>query len=153
LSLWRKNSAKRLRVVMLRQLPSSPVAAVYHLQPPCSCIESAPATLLPGEHLDSWRTQANYTCALREDRSPESESQKGFHTAFMGYLFQLCAWQTRVRSGKVVDAEASLQMQMHGGGVVGAVGWTLLSHHGWGVSFLPFYQDIFSYSEANETFF
>ena len=33
-----------------------------------------------------------------------------------------------MRSGKVVDAEASLQMQMHGGGVVGAVGWTLLSH-------------------------
>ena len=50
-----------------------------------------------------------------------------------------------MRSGKAVDAEASLQKQMCGEGVVGAVGWTLLSHHGWGLSFLPFYQDIFSY--------
>ena len=32
------------------------------------------------------------------------------------------------------------------GEVVGAVGWTLLSHHGWGFSFLPFHQDIFSYN-------
>ena len=53
---------------------------------------------------------------------------------------------TGVRSGKVVDAETSLQKQMCGGGVFGAVGWTLLSHHGRGLSFLLFYRDIFSYS-------
>ena len=50
-----------------------------------------------------------------------------------------------MRTGKVIDAETSLQKQMCGGGVVGAVGWTLLSHHGRGLSFLPFYRDIFSY--------
>ena len=44
-----------------------------------------------------------------------------------------------MRTGKVIDAETSLQKQMCGGGVVGAVGWTLLSHHGWGLFFLPFY--------------
>ena len=32
-----------------------------------------------------------------------------------------------------------------GEGWLGAVGWTSLSHHGWGLSFLPFYRDIFSY--------
>ena len=35
-----------------------------------------------------------------------------------------------------------------GEGWLGAVGWTLLSHHGQGLSFLPFYRDIFSYSTA-----
>ena len=48
-----------------------------------------------------------------------------------------------MRSGKVVDAEASLQKQMGGGGVPRAVGWTLLSHHGQGLSLLPVYQVIF----------
>ena len=33
----------------------------------------------------------------------------------------LAGW-TGVTSGKVVDAETSLQKQMHGGGLVGAVG-------------------------------
>ena len=32
-----------------------------------------------------------------------------------------------------------------GEGCLGAVGWTLLSHHGQSLSFLPFYRDIFSY--------
>ena len=50
-----------------------------------------------------------------------------------------------MRTGKVIDAETSLQKQMWGGGVVGAVGWILLSHHGRGLSFLHFYRDIFSY--------
>ena len=72
--------------------------------------------------------------------------KEGFHKAFMGQFFWVHAWRTGVRSGKAVDAEASLQKQMCGEGVVGAVGWTLLSHHGWGLSFLPFYQDIFSYN-------
>ena len=48
--------------------------------------------------------------------------EEGFHKAFMGYLFRVHAWQTRVTSGKVVDVETSLQKQMCGGGVVGAVG-------------------------------
>ena len=56
----------------------------------------------------------------------------------LGYLDQ-------VTSGKVVDAEPNLQKQVCGGGVVGAVGWTLLSPHGPGLSFLHFYWDIFSY--------
>ena len=36
-----------------------------------------------------------------------------FHKAFMGYLFQVHAWKTRVRSGKVVDVEASLWKQAY----------------------------------------
>ena len=32
-----------------------------------------------------------------------------------------------------------------GEGWLRAVGWTLLSHHRQGLSFLPFYRDIFSY--------
>lgn len=50
--------------------------------------------------------------------------EEGFHKAFMGYVFQvpsLASW-TGVTSGKVVDAETNLQKQMHGGGLVGAVG-------------------------------
>ena len=42
-------------------------------------------------------------------------------------------------SGKVVDVETNLQKQMCGGGVVRAVGGTLLSHHGRGLSFLHFF--------------
>ena len=63
--------------------------------------------------------------------------EEGFHKAFMGYVFQVQAW-TGVTSGKVVDAETNLQKQMCGGEVVGAAGWTLHSHHGWGLSFLHF---------------
>ena len=36
--------------------------------------------------------------------------------------------------------------KMCGWGVVRAVGWTWLRHDGRGLSFLPFYQDIFSYN-------
>ena len=73
--------------------------------------------------------------------------KEGFHKAFYGLplLGPCLAGRTGVRSGKEVDAETSLQKQMCGGGVGGAVGWTLLGHHGWGLSFLPFYRDIFSY--------
>ena len=68
----------------------------------------------------------------------------------MGYLLQALAWLTGGRSGKVVDAEASLQEQMRGEGWLGAVGWTLLRVHGRGLSFLPFYWDSFSYTSSNQ---
>lgn len=51
------------------------------------------------------------------------------------------------RTGKVVDAEAGVQKRMRGGGWLGAAGWTLLWHHGRGVStflsghFLLHYKD------------
>ena len=45
--------------------------------------------------------------------------KEGFHKAFMGYLFQVHVWQTGVRSSKVANVEASLQKQVHGGGVAG----------------------------------
>ena len=43
--------------------------------------------------------------------------EEGFQKAFTGFLFQVPAWQTRVRSEKI-DAKASLWELMHGGGVV-----------------------------------
>ena len=49
---------------------------------------------------------------------PSLSPEEGFKKVFMGYLFWVCAWWTRVKSGKVVDMGASLQMQMHSGGVV-----------------------------------
>ena len=94
----------RAFLVLLRQLPSSPVpqrissgdspvSIVYQLQQLCGCSVSA---LLPSEqpskHLESRRTQVYYAGGLREDRSPESEPQRGFHKAFMSYLFQVRAW-------------------------------------------------------------
>ena len=89
-----------------------------------------------------------YASGLRGDCSPESEPRSRVSQGFYGLPppGPCSASQTRVTSGKVVDAETSLQEQMCGGGVVGAVGWTLLSHHGRGLSFLHFYWDIFSYN-------
>ena len=124
---------------MLQRISSgdSPVAVVYQLQQLCSCSVSA---LLPGEkpseHSESWRTQVYYASGLRRDRSPESEPGRRVSQGFYGLLLpgpSLAGW-TGVTSGKVVDAEASLQKQMCQGGVVGAVGWALLSHHGRGLS-------------------
>lgn len=68
----------------------------------------------------SWRTQVYYAGMLRQDRSPESEPGRRVSQGFYGLpLPGLClAGQTRVRSGKTAGAEASLQKQMHGGGVV-----------------------------------
>ena len=40
-----------------------------------------------------------------------------------------------------------------GEGWLGAVGWTLLSHHVQGLSFLPFYRDIFSYNPMSGDMF
>ena len=92
--------------------------------------------------------QVYYAGGLRGDRSPKSEPQRRVSQGFYGLALpgSCLAGQTRVRSSKGVDAETSLQKQMHEGGVVGAIGWTLLSHHGWGLSFLPFYRDISSYN-------
>ena len=49
--------------------------------------------------------------------------EEGFHKAFMGYFFRVHAWLVGPSDFRqVVDAETNLQKQMHGGGVVGAVG-------------------------------
>ena len=69
--------------------------------------------------------------------------KEGFSQGFYG--LPLAGSELVVRSGKVGNEETSLQKQMCGGGVVWAVGWTLLSHHGQGLSFLHFYWDSFSY--------
>ena len=121
---------------MLRQLPSSPalqrisssdslVAVVYQLQQLCGCSVSA---VLPGkkpsEHSESWRTQVYYAGGLRGDRSPESEPGRRVSQGFYGLRLpgpSMAGW-TGVTSCKVVDAETNLQKQMHGGGLVGAVG-------------------------------
>ena len=61
---------------------------------------------------------------LRQDRSPESEPGRRVSQGFYGLRLpgpSLACW-TGVTSGKVVDAETNLQKQMHGGGLVGAVG-------------------------------
>ena len=49
--------------------------------------------------------------------------EEGF-TRFYGLVLlgPCLAGHTRVRTGRVVIAEANLQKQMHGGGLVGAVG-------------------------------
>ena len=78
----------------------------------------------PSEHLESWRTQVYYASGLRRDGSPESEPGRRVSQGFYGLLLPgpcLASW-TGVTSGKVGDAETNLQKQMHGGGLVGAVG-------------------------------
>ena len=101
------------------------MAVVYRFQQLCSCNGSA--LLLsekPSEHSESWRTQVYDTCELRGDCSPESEPGRRVSQGFYGLRLpgpSLASW-TGVTSGKVVDAETNLQKQMHGGGLVGAVG-------------------------------
>ena len=125
-----------VRLFLLQQIPSSPVlqrissgdspvAVAYQLRQLCGCSGSA---LLPGEkpseHSESWRTQFYYPGGLRGDRSPESEPGRRVSQGFYGLRLpgpSLASW-TGVTSGKVVDAETNLQKQMHGGGLVGAVG-------------------------------
>ena len=147
---------------MSRQLPSSPapqgissgnspVAVVYQLQQLCGCSGSA---LLPeekpSEHSESWRTQVYYTGGLRGDRSRESEPRGGVSQGFYELVLpgpyladQSENWQGNKMRKQVYRSRC-------GGGVVGAVGWTLFSHHGRGLSFLPFYRDFFSYNTALE---
>ena len=144
---------------MLQQLPSSlalqrirsgdsPVAVGYQLQQLCGCNESA---LLPTRNQASpWRGgEIGFMTpgGLRGDRAPESEPRRRVSQGFSGLHLPgpcLAGW-TGVRSGKGVDAETNLQKQIWGGEVAGAVGWTLLCHHGWGLAtflsgqfFLPY---------------
>ena len=97
------------------------MAVAYQLQQPCGC--SVPALLLgekPSEHLENWRTQIYYDGRLRGDRSLESEPGRRVSQGFYGLPLRgpCLAGQTRVRSGKLVDAETSLQKLMCGEGVV-----------------------------------
>ena len=98
------------------------MAIVYPLQQLCGCSVSA---LLPRKKAsESWRTQFYYAGGLRGDRSLESEPQRRVSQGFYGLCLpgpSLASW-TGLTSGKVVDAETNLQKQMHGGGLVGAVG-------------------------------
>lgn len=95
--------------------------------------------------MESWRTQVYYAGGLRGDRSPESEPQGRVSQGFYGLV--LTGPCLAGRTGKVVDAEAGVQKRMRGGGWLGAAGWTLLWHHGRGVStflsghFLLHYKD------------
>ena len=85
---------------------------------------------------------------LRGDGAPESEPRKRVSQGFYGLPLPgpcLASW-TGGTSGKVVDVETNLEKQMCVCVAGGAVGWTLLSHHGGGLSFLHFYWDVFSYT-------
>ena len=101
---------------------------MYQLQRLCGRSVPAPAALSPGEKpsecSESWRTQVYYAGGLRGDRSPETKPGRRVSQGFYGRRLpgpSLASW-TGVTSGKVVDAETNLQKQMHGGGLVGAVG-------------------------------
>ena len=76
------------------------------------------------KHLESWRIWVYYAGGLRGDRFLESEPGRKVSQRFYGLPLHgpcLASW-TGVMSSKVVDAETSLQKQICGGGVVGAVG-------------------------------
>ena len=101
----------------------SPVAVAYQLQQLCGCSGSG---LLPGEkpreHSENWRTQVYYAGGLSGDPSPESEPRRRVSQGLYGLPLPgpcLAGW-TRVRSGKVADAETNLQKQMCGEGWLGA---------------------------------
>ena len=121
---------------------------------PCGCSVPASAALWLQWISSSTRRETKRALGEMENsgllrwQSPESEPRRRVSQGFYGLPLPgpCSASQTRVMSGKVVDAETSLREQMCGGGVVGAVGWTLLSHHGRGLSFLHFYRDIFFYT-------
>ena len=110
------------------------------------CIRSLPSEK-PSEPLESWRTQVYYASSgLRGDRSPEPEPRRRVSQGFYGQpLLGVClAGRTRVRTGRVVIAEATLQKQMHGGGVVRS-NWLDFAESSW-LGSLLFYQDVSSYS-------
>ena len=123
-----------------------PCTAAYQLwRQPCGCSVSALLpSKKPSERSESWRTQVYYTGGLREDHSLESEPRRGVSQGFYGLvLLGLCLadqsenWQRNKMRKQVCRSRC-------GGGGEGAVGWVLLSHHGRGLSFLPFHRDIFS---------
>lgn len=70
--------------------------------------------------LESWKTWVHYAGGLRGDRPLASEPQRRVSQGFRGpALLGTClAGWTRVRTGKVADAEASLQKQRRGEEVV-----------------------------------
>ena len=125
------------------------MAVAYWLQQLCGCNVSALSLgEKPSEHSESWRLQVYFAGGLRGDGSPESEPRRRVSQGFYGLPLPgpCLAGRTGVRSGEGVGAETSSQKQMCGGGWLGAVGWTLLSHRGRDLSFLPSYWDSFSYS-------
>ena len=148
-----KRRESKSKTATLQQLPSSPaqcissrdspVAVVYQLQQLCGCSRSVLSpSEKPSKHSESWRTQVFYASRLRGDRSPESWARK---KSFARLLWatssgSMLGWsdQSEVRQGRRCMGEGWLR----------AVGWTLLSHHGQGLSFLPFYRDIFSYRKS-----
>ena len=123
---------KSLFVPLLRQLPrspvpqcttsgDSPVAVAYQLQQLCGCSGSALLPLeKPSEHSERWRTQVYYASGLRGYRFLESEPRRRISQGFYGLRLPgpCLAGQTRVRSGKGVIVETSLQKWMRGGEVV-----------------------------------
>ena len=108
-----------------------PCAAAYQLwRQPCGCSVSASAALWLQWISSSTRRETKRALGEMENsgllrwQSPESEPRRRVSQGFYGLLLPgpcLASW-TRVTSGKVVDAETNLQKQVHGGGVVGAVG-------------------------------
>ena len=97
----------------LRLLCSSPVAAMYQLQQLFYPVRNQVSTGRVGEF------RFIMLVGSEEIDLQSLSPEEGFHKTFMGQLFQVgLVGQTRVRTGKVVDAEASLQKRMHGGGVV-----------------------------------
>ena len=132
-----------------------PCAAAYQLwRQPCGCRVPAPAALWL-QCISSFTRRETKPAlrkvgelrflmgGLRGECSPESEPRRRISQGFYG-PGPCLAGRTGVRSGKVVDAETSFRKQMCGGGLVGAVGWTLLRHHGRG----PFYLFIGTLSPA-----
>ena len=68
---------------------------------------------------ESWKTQVYHAGRLR-DRSPDSEPRRRVSQGFYGLavLGPCLAGRTRVRTGRNIIVEATLQKQMGGGGVV-----------------------------------
>ena len=90
------------------------MSASYNLQKqPYGHSVSAPAALLPGKKLsEPWRVgELRFIIPVgSEEMALQSLSPKeGFLKAFMGWFSWVHAWgQTTVRTGKAIDAEASL---------------------------------------------
>ena len=137
--------------LLLRQLPSSPapqcissgdspVAVTYQLQQPWGCSVSALSPReKPSEHSESWRTQVYYTGGLRGDGSLESEPRRGVSQGFYGLVLP---------GPCLADQSENCQVsrcRCVGEGWLGQLAGLCLVIMA-GVSFLHFYQDIFSYT-------